>query len=714
VEEKPEVRKAGGVYYTPAYIVDYIVKNTVGKLLEGKTPGDIAPDVAADPRVGRRVASAPRGRRRNAGARIPSRTPGSPGIPSPPLRILDPACGSGSFLLGAYQHLLNWYRDWYVAAGGSPAECSGRPPSRPSGAAQSKIYQGPGGQWLLTIQEKKRILLNHIYAVDIDPQAVETTKLSLLLKVLEGETEQTLGSTLRLFHERALPDLDKNIKCGNSLIGPDFYDGQQMTMFDEEERLRINVFDWAAEFPAVFPTGSPSLLGRGQGEGRADASGFDAVIGNPPYIRMEAFKKLKDYLRTRYSVHDERTDLYAYFIEREHALLRDGGRFGMIVSNKFLRANYGAKVRQGLLKAATVDRILDLAGLPVFRGATVRTVVLITTKGSKVADALYSPPPGTEAFLSVEGNTRSLSDVCDPLAQAIPQRQLTAKEWRLAGGACTGLVERLRAQSRPLLDCVGGRVCRGIVSGLTAAFVITDAQRREIVSANPEAREIIHPFVQGRNVRRYFLAAGDAHLIYTHHGIDMRPYPGVIEHLKPFRKQLEKRATKQEWYELQQPQLAYKELLEQPKIVFPDIATECRFTLDRARHFGANTVYFLPTDDLILLGILNSRVAQFYFTQTCAGLEGRGQTYLRFFGQYLEGFPVRTLDQTARSGHDRLVALVRQMLDLHKDLAAAKTPEAKNALQRQIDATDRQIDQLVYELYRLTEEEIKIVEEATR
>lgn len=230
VEEKPEVRKAGGVYYTPKYIVDYIVRHTVGKLLEGKTPAAIGSDVASARRARRRPL--PHGR-------------GSDGE-SRPLRILDPACGSGSFLLGAYQYLLDWHRDWYVS------QLPGGTGVSPVNPYSDRIYQGPGGQWRLTIQEKKRILTTHIYGVDIDPQAVEVTKLSLLLKVLEGETTESIDNVLRLFHERALPDLDRNIKCGNSLIGPDFYEGRQMSLFSDEERLRINAFDWHAEFSEVF------------------------------------------------------------------------------------------------------------------------------------------------------------------------------------------------------------------------------------------------------------------------------------------------------------------------------------------------------------------------------------------------------------------------------------------------------------------------------
>lgn len=188
VEEKPEVRKAGGVYYTPTYIVDYIVKNTVGQLLEGKTRQQAAE-----------------------------------------LRIIDPACGSGSFLLGAYQHLLDWHLDLYINDD-PQRHAKGRPP---------RLYQDESGEWRLTIDERKRILLDNIYGVDIDPQAVEVTKLSLLLKVLEGEQRQQA----EMFQERVLPDLGDNIKCGNSLIGPDFYEAAQMAMFDAEERRRINVFD---------------------------------------------------------------------------------------------------------------------------------------------------------------------------------------------------------------------------------------------------------------------------------------------------------------------------------------------------------------------------------------------------------------------------------------------------------------------------------------
>ncbi len=469
VEEKPEVKKAGGVYYTPSYIVDYIVQNTVGRLLEGKTPKEAAR-----------------------------------------LTVLDPACGSGSFLVGAYRRLLEWHLKQYEEDG----------PEKHT----KEVFQAAGGAWRLTTAEKKRILLNNIYGVDIDPQAVEVTKLSLLLVVLEGESQETIETQRKRYNERALPDLAGNIKCGNSLIGPDFYEGEQAALLDEEERYRINVFDWNAAFPKVMKAG-----------------GFDAVIGNPPYIRMEAFKELKSYLSALYSTHDARTDMYVYFLERGQGILRDGGRFGMIVSNKFIRANYGEKLRRYLIKTAHIDEVVDLAGLPVFRGATVRTVVLTSTKAPGQEPTKYAPPPDMDGFRAVETGQKTLGEVAASVAYNLPLDALSPTGWRLSRPQHAQLLARLRTQTRPLVDIVNGKICRGIVSGLTEAFVISIEQRDRILARNPDADVIIRPFLQGRDIRKYYIEPRGEYLIYTHHGIDMRPYPAVMEHLLPFKRRLEQR-----------------------------------------------------------------------------------------------------------------------------------------------------------------------------
>jgi len=662
VEDKPEVKKAGGVYYTPSYIVDYIVKNTVGKLCKVKTP--------------RQVSN---------------------------IKILDPACGSGSFLIGAYQYLLDWHLKYYTE--NEPEKhMKGKNPKifetnsiRHSEQAEESQLPHYG----LTITEKKRILLNNIYGVDIDSQAVEVTKLSLLLKVLEGESSETIDNQYRLFHERALPDLANNIKCGNSLIGPDFYENLDPESITEELQQKINAFDWQAEFPEIFCRQNP---------------GFDAVIGNPPYVRMESFKELKAHLKRTYFSHEERADFYVYFIEKGQGVLRENGLFGMIVSNKFLRAKYGKPLRSLLAQRAHISHVVDFAGLPVFAGATIRTVVLLSTKSMKKGPILYSPPPLTDRFTSLQGGSLSVEDAIIGTSYRVVGDSLTSSSWSFVNPQIQQILHKFSSKNTTLSEYCSGEICMGVKSGLTEAFVIDLKTRNSIIEANPEAEEIIKSFLNGRDVRRYAIQYKRLYLIYSYHGIDIKRYPSVLQHLRPFRKALEKRATKQAWYELQQPQFAFASFLDGPKIVFPDIATNPRFALDEIGYYGSNTVYFIPRPDLFLLGLLNSCVANLYFSAICAGLEGKTDIYLRFFGQYLEGFPIPRICSSGglnKNDEDRMNMLVRRILDLHKKLTAAKIPDEKTRIQRQIDTTDKQIDKLVYYLYGLTEEEIKIVENSS-
>ena len=644
VEEKPEVRRAGGVFYTPTYIVDYVVKHTVGAMVDGKKPRQISK-----------------------------------------LRILDPACGSGSFLLGSYQYLLDYHQHWYEQ----------NDPEKHAAGRSPKLQFGSRGEWRLTTSEKKRILLNNIFGVDIDRQAVEVTKLSLLLKVLEGETRETLGQQLTIWRERALPDLGNNVRCGNSLIGTDYFIGQQPA--SEEELREINPFDWQTEFSVI-----------------TEAGGFDAVIGNPPYVRMEGFKDLKSYLRKMYVSHDERSDLYTYFIERGIGLVRKNGIFGMIVSNKFLRANYGRNLRRYLSTEAKIERITDFAGLPVFRGATVRTTVLIASKNQSEAKSFtYTPPMPIDAFTAVQGGSKTVSSATAHLGYKLDGGDLGEEIWSLIPPEEAELIARLVGDGQPLEQYCGNRIHMGIKSGLIKAFVIDEATRSRIVAENREAQEIIKPFLNGRDVRRYRIESPDLYLIYTYHGVPIKKYPAVEHHLLPFKDRLNKRATDQAWYELQQPQLNFAKYMDKSKIVFPDIAPNPRFALDTEGHYGSNTTYFIVGDDLYLLGILNSQLAHFYFSRICAALEGPGEAYLRFFGQYLRGLPIHVVDpsdQRAEALRASIVSEAEKLPDLYSKLDASETPVEKEFVERQIRATDIRVNSAVYRLYGVSEEEISIIE----
>ena len=331
VEEKPQIRKAGGVYYTPTPIVEYIVANTVGRLVEGKTPQEAG---------GLTEAFRPSKTRR-------------------PLAVLDPACGSGSFLLVAYQFLLDWYLKQYT---------ENDDPQRHARGAGPRIYQFRNGAWRLTAAERKRILLAHIYGVDIDFQAVEVTKLSLLLKVLEGETEQSLERQRTLFHkDRALPDLAENIKCGNSLVGPDYYD-RSAPLLGPGGDDRINAFPWEDEFAEVLGAG-----------------GFHAVIGNPPWGQKAIGddESLKRYVRSRYPSAAGIYDLFRPFVERGVTLLDRGGWFGMVLPDIVLLKDY-AQTRRFLLDHLSLHAI-DWWGM-AFSDAVIDAATIVGCRAPQPPD----------------------------------------------------------------------------------------------------------------------------------------------------------------------------------------------------------------------------------------------------------------------------------------------------------------------------------------
>jgi len=651
VEDKPEVKKAGGVYYTPTYIVDYIVKNTVGKLLEGNTPTKAAK-----------------------------------------IRVLDPACGSGSFLLGAYQYLLDWHQEWYAK----------HDPEKHAKGRSPKVYLGPGGEWRLTTAEKKRILLNNIYGVDIDTQAVEVTKLSLLLKVLEGENAETLVKHLRLFHERALPDLGDNIKCGNSLIGPNFYEGKQLSLLDDEERYRINAFDWDAEFPEVM-----------------NAGGFDAVIGNPPYVRQEALSDLKKYFKRSYEAFHGVADLYAYFMERSVRQLRDGGRFSFIVSSSFLRTTYGEPLRQALKKHAAVLSIVDFGGLPVFANAK-DTYVCIPLL------AKVEQPERVDVSKVLSLQTQDLDEFAATSSFTIPHERLSSEAWALRSDEEAAVFARIMEAGIPLGDYVQRSFFRGVTSGLNKAFVIDTQTKRELIAKDGRSAELIKPLLGGQDVRRYFFRETESWLIFARRGVDIGSYPAIRAHLAQWKEDLTPKRARSagkgrkpghyQWYEIQDD-VAYWRFFEGPKLIFPDITKGPRFCLDTGGHYLANTAYCLGTDEHYLLGVLNSRLFWFTISNISIPFGIRAGKYrYRLIYQYMEKVPIHVADATDpadQARHAKMVNLVQAMLDLHRQLAAGNTDHEKKLILRQIDATDKQIDQLVYDLYGLTDEEIRIVEEAT-
>ncbi len=701
VEDKPEVRKAGGVFYTPTPIVEAIVERTVGRALAGKAPADVD---------------------------------GSGG--KPPLRIVDPACGSGSFLIGAYQYLLDWYRDAYVAAGplrhkhevyevvGAPAagQDSNGDGNGDDGVVD-EIAESAGGlarEWRLTSAAKKRILLTHIFGVDIDRQAVEVTKLSLLLKVLEGETEESLdGGRRRLMQERALPDLGANIQCGNSLIGPAFYQSPdaQLSFADAATEDRINVFDWRSGFPAATRDG-----------------GFDVVIGNPPYVRIQTLKEWApvevEYYKRRYrSAGKGNYDVYVVFVERGLDLLNARGRLGYILPHKFFNAKYGEPLRALLAGGRHLAEVIHFGDQQVFAGATTYTCLMFLDKGG--ADHVDFAKVADLSAWQASGEATS---------GVIPAEKVTPAEWNFVVSRGAGLFERLREMPVKLGD-VAERIFQGIKTGADPVFIVRCSERREDEfhvfsraigrTVSIESR-LLHPLIKGGDSRSYCMAHTDRRIIFPYE-VDSNlkinrltdqelqdRYPQAYDYLSQCKSMLLVRdhgkARGYRWFEYSRNQAL--DVIHLPKLFTPDLATCASFSVDIAGHVlftggvagGYGIVLKHGESHNFILALLNSTVLDWYVKQSSTQMRGG---YYSFEARFIRHLPIRDGDNTTIAYVTRrgqIVTLVDRMLALHRELVAVRSAYDKSTIQRRISSTDDMINTLVYELYDLSDSERALIE----
>jgi len=603
VEEKSEVKKAGGVYYTPTFVVHYIVEQTVGKLLDRATPTTAAK-----------------------------------------LKILDPACGSGSFLIAAYQRLLDWHRDWYVADG-------------PQGH-KKVLYQGRAGEWRLTTAERKRILVNSIFGVDIDPQAVEVTKLSLLLKVLEGESQESLHKQFWLLHERALPDLGANIKCGNSLVDYDFLRESQLDLLDADARSKVNCFAWEREFPNVFGDKN---------------RGFDAVMSNPPYVLLQG--EFRDdaqltYFREHYAVASFKLDTYHLFMERGIRLTRTGGRCSMITPANFLTNNYLSGLRRLLLESASVDHIVVI-NKGVFAGASVDNAVFVLVPGPQLT--------GSFPLVTAEPTPSGFRQVAQ--ARVSVQRALVDKHVLLTqggGGPLGDLWDRLQASCARLGD----------VARVHFGKQLRD--RREYpddvveVTGVRSIRRGYRPCYTGSDVTRYHVAWG---------GRACRDDPSVqrggcwdpdVQDAKG-------------------------------KLLTRQVGTHPEFALDRAGHQCLNTIFMVLSNDPAfppeyLLAVLNSRLVRALWVER---FYDRRRTFPKIKGTYLKELPIvrpRQNDDALWSVFLTIAEGAKNLTKLHAAASGARSAHEKTATQRQIQFLEQETDRCVYLMYGISSQEVGLID----
>jgi type I restriction-modification system DNA methylase subunit len=645
IEPKPEVKKAGGIYYTPDYIVDYIVKNTVGRLL-GVLPCHSRESGNPQPR---HSDSSEESQLYNSKSKIVNRKSLTPKQVAN-LRILDPACGSGSFLLGAYTYLLNYIRDWYIKNDPEKWAKKKNPPiyqvpfSRRRHLSTIALAKVDGDEshcerseaipnYRLTVSEKKRILLNNIFGVDIDSQAVEVTKLSLLLKVLEGENSQTLENQYLMFHERALPDLGNNIKCGNSLIGPDFFENPDIDSSDEELQQKINTFNWHSEFPQVFSGKTP---------------GFDAVIGNPPY-GADLSKKERGYLEKYFKLGT--TDTAALFMAQQDFLLKNKGIGGFIIPKPFTYASNWEKVRDRFLDG--IMQIVDVS--KVWKEVKLEQTIYFFQKGVKTTEYISSVR-SKELIYEVGKIQKSLCHQFGFLVNGVTEIEIQ-------------IADKLQKQKCFLKDLVINQ--RG---GMLQEYVISRKSDFQVLG--------------GKHINRYIVADQIKGFISKEHICDEKAFikpksilaQNIIAHI-------------------QSPIDHIKIIATLPEKTYPLILD----TINQLENISNLSSYYL-------LGILNSKLINWYVYRFIFAKAIRTMHFDPPATDRIP-YPQLNLKRTAdKARHDRLVNLVQRMLDLHKKLTAAKVPDEKTKLQRQITTTDSAIDNLVYDLYNLTPQEIKIVE----
>jgi len=647
IDDKPEVKKAGGVYYTPQYIVDYIVKNTVGEKIEGLTPNQISK-----------------------------------------IKILDPACGSGSFLIRAYQYLLDYHLKYYLKLDKRP---------------KNVIYQLKDGSYRLTISEKKRILKNNIYGVDIDTLAVEVTKLSLLLKVLEDQNKEKVEQQKTLFHKRALPNLSNNIKNGNSLIESDILEQQDLSM---EEIKEIKPFDYEEEFPEVFEDG-----------------GFDIVVGNPPYVRTQVMgSNTTEYSKTNYVASSKGNfDIYVVFVEKAITILNDKGVMGYILPHKFFTARYGMPLRKLIAEKQNLKKIIHFGDQQVFDNATTYTCLLFLNKHAN--KKFY--------FERINDISTFKSSHPDEDNKYLANGMVSADEWVFVSGDEKSVFDKLYNMPIKLIDCTN--ISQGLATSADKIYItplIEEQEQTTKVESKHFKKEIIlennllKPLLKGAEIKRYEQPKANNLLIFPYttnnnelvplKRKDMKKYPNTFEYLNSTKNKLLERSNvdSNNWWLYPYPKNLL--IMEKPKIIYQVLSQKGSFTLDENGEYfyvgGGNAGGYAITTQTnnlnelkYLLGILNSNITTFFISKVASCFRGG---YYSFGKHSFEHFPL----PSDKLYNEKLIDMVNEMLKAHRDLQKSNTPTERKLLQKQIELTDKKINEKVYELYDLTEEEIEIIE----
>lgn len=596
-------RKAAGAYYTPRFVVDWIVEQTVGERLRGRTSDHVSA-----------------------------------------LRIIDPSCGAGAFLLGAYRNLLDWHQRWYITSGPDVWSSKLRRVNRPDGRTE----------FGLTVAERQRILSNNIFGIDLDPDAVAVARAALLLEMCgAGNSDTSANRSLPI--ESALAAVSEHICAGDTLIESDFREVRNGSTLMRSE-TRVHPFNWKTAFADV-----------------ARAGGFDAVVGNPPYVNVRLVKQqlgadVQRYFRQRYRSARGNYDLYVLFVERALELLRKDGCCGLIVPNKIATLEYAQPCRSLLLKTTTIQHIADLSQSNVFKNVGTYPYVLVCSK---------SPPPAAHriAARQLGANDRAIAKT----------RPSFVKQSSLSAESGLTVRESIDVESRvPTAPLASRAKLHSGTTGFAAARTADELRERAEVNGEEHFE-----FIVSRNIDRYSVTPGEVRFLKRRF---IRPVLAVTSRVLSADK---------------------RELFRGQKIVIAGMTRRLEAALDRGGLALGVQVYAASQfhdDPRYLLGLLNSRLLSYLF-QTRFSAKQLSGGYLAINKGQLAKLPIRVIpssDHRARRQRDRIVALVEKILDPpphpgDSDIAGTSRANAR---------INRGIDVAVYELYGLTIDEVRTVDAA--
>ncbi|WP_281817075.1 Eco57I restriction-modification methylase domain-containing protein [Brachyspira pilosicoli] len=659
IELKPEVRKAGGVYYTPEYIVDYIVANTVGEAIKGKTPDEIVN-----------------------------------------IKILDPACGSGSFLLGAYKYLLNYHKEYFL-----------KNKTKKYMGSRYEIIDESGN---LALWVRKQILINNIFGVDIDSNAVEVAKLSLLLKSFEDSFNVNEYGQGSLLNEKILPSLENNIKSGNSLINSNFNsEGERLFASDEDTQYKIKCFSWEKEFSSVIKKG-----------------GFDIIIGNPPYVKeytdRESFENVKKGNLAKY--YQGKMDLWYFFVCFGLDILKENGKLGFIAPNNWI-TNAGASIlRNKILTDSKILKYIDFGDFRVFLEAGIQTMVFILNKEKinedyeidyykilnknidifEIENFLFENEKSNDishikTIISKDKMLNNLITFIDSSKDTVLSKIKEMGNYFLTSeNTAQGIVypqDYLNEKNRSIL---GGdfKVGDGI-------FVLTDEEKKSL-NLSKEELGLIKPAYTTEQIKRYYADSNNKEwVIYTDSTFKdvnkIKKYPNIKKHLDKFKSVITSdnapyglHRARKEYFFIGEKIISVRKCVDKPIFSYVDFNS-----------YVSATFYVIKPDDIdlkYLTGILNSKLIAFWLKNKG---KMQGSNY-QIDKEPLLNIPICNTDNEQLK--NKLINFVNEMIECNQRLINEKNPDSINRIKNDIADIDSFIDKTVYSIYNISEEERKIIE----